>query len=129
MAGDIYKIESGGDGMLQAKQLPATEMSSVDALNMSYGVSVELEAAGVSFARGEIAPGKEVPAHSGPNLYGLYIISGTGRLTLADRDGKVTSDIAYKPDDLIVFEPGAMHGWKNDGDAAMKWLGVDISAR
>lgn len=127
MAGRIYKVEKGSKTAWIANELPGADMQPVDELGIDYGTAVELADVGVTFARGAIEPGTEVPGHAGPNLYGLYIISGSGLLTLTDETGKVTSELNYQPDDLIIFEAGAMHGWKNDGETAMEWLGIDIA--
>ena len=65
--------------------------------------------------------------HEGPQQYILYVISGTGTLTLADKAGSTISTIGYKPDDVLVFQPSTYHGWKNDSGAAFEFLGVDLA--
>jgi len=53
----------------------------------------------------------------------------TGSLDLVDEDGKTVDTIGYKPDDVIVFQPGTCHGWRNDGAAAFDFLDVVQVAR
>jgi hypothetical protein len=46
-------------------------------------------------------------------------------LTLNGKGGEQISEITYKPDDVIVFQPKTLHGWIN-GDAAFDFLGFDM---
>jgi hypothetical protein len=44
-----------------------------------------------------------IAVHDGKQQYILYVIGGTGKLTLNDSKGETIGDITYKPDDIIVF--------------------------
>jgi oxalate decarboxylase/phosphoglucose isomerase-like protein (cupin superfamily) len=68
-----------------------------------------------------------VAAHDGPQQYILYVIGGTGTLGLVDQAGATISEIKYKPDDVIVFQPKTLHNWKNSGGAPFEFLGVDLA--
>ena len=59
------------------------------------------------------------------NQYILYVVAGTGKLTLNGKGGEQIGEITYKPDDVIVFQPQTLHGWVN-GDAAFEFLGFDM---
>jgi len=60
-----------------------------------------------------------------PQQYILYVIAGTGKLALVDKDGATTvAEVKYKPDDVIVFQPDTLHNWKNDSGVAFEFLGV-----
>ncbi len=50
-----------------------------------------------------------------------FVISGTGKLTLAGKDKKVTSTIDFKPGDLFVMEPDTFHGWQVGNE---EWISV-----
>jgi quercetin dioxygenase-like cupin family protein len=68
----------------------------------------------------------EPPANPG-RFNVLYVVSGTGKMTLNDKDGKKYGDITYKPDDVILFQPHTWHGWVN-GDTPFEFLGFDMQA-
>ncbi len=129
MANDTYVLRSGDDGVLTPEQQPALAMKDIDGMNFSYGVHVDLPEAGVNFARGVVPPGKEVPAHAGPNLYAVCVLSGSGQLTLYDNAQLATAQLPFSPGTLIVFPAGAQHGWINDSDEEFAWFGVDLPGR
>ena len=48
--------------------------------------------------RGHVDAKGSIAVHEGPNqVYVLYVISGTGKMTLNDKDGKQYGDITYRP--------------------------------
>lgn len=61
----------------------------------------------------------------GPQQYVLYVIAGTGKLTLNGKGGEQIGELTYKPDDVIVFQPHTLHGWVNS-DAGFEFLGFDM---
>ena len=53
--------------------------------------------------RGHVDPKGSIAVHEGPiRQYVLYVISGTGKMTLNDKGGEQIGEITYKPDDVIV---------------------------
>ncbi len=68
---------------------------------------------GINVMRGHVDANGLIALHEGPaeQTYVLYVISGTGKMTLNDKDGKKYGDITYKPDDVILFQPHTWHGW------------------
>ena len=91
-----------------------------DSIDMSKGINV---------MRGHVDANGSIALHEGPaeQTYVLYVISGTGKMTLNDKDGKKYGDITYKPDDVILFQPHTWHGWVN-GDTPFEFLGFDMQA-
>ena len=76
--------------------------------------------------RGHVDPKGSIAVHEGPHqVYILYVITGTGKMTLNDKGGEQIGEITYKPDDVIVFQPKTLHGWVN-GDAPFEFLGFDM---
>lgn len=127
MPGRIYFIEKDGNSGLRAIEQPEARMSALEGLNIEYGTLAVLSDVGINIAKGRVAAGAVVPPHAGDSLYGLYVLTGSGQLTLNADDGKLVSRISFEPGDLIVFPPHARHGWINDGTETFEWLGVDIS--
>ena len=84
---------------------------------------------GINVMRGHVDANGLIALHEGPaeQTYVLYVISGTGKMTLNDKDGKKYGDITYKPDDIILFQPHTWHGWVN-GDTPFEFLGFDMQA-
>jgi quercetin dioxygenase-like cupin family protein len=83
---------------------------------------------GINVMRGHVDAKGSIAVHEGPNqVYVLYVISGTGKMTLNDKDGKQYGDITYKPDDVILFSPNTWHGWVN-GDTPFEFFGFDMQA-
>jgi quercetin dioxygenase-like cupin family protein len=80
---------------------------------------------GVQIARGRVKPGGKIAAHEGPQQYVLYVIRGSGTLSCFDKAGNKTAEIAYKPDDIILFQPNTMHDWVN-GNETFDFLGIDL---
>jgi len=84
---------------------------------------------GINVMRGHVDANGLIALHEGPEeqTYVLYVISGAGKMTLNDKDGKKYGDITYKPDDVILFQPHTWHGWVN-GDTPFEFLGFDMQA-
>ena len=80
--------------------------------------------------RGHVDANGLIALHEGPQEQGyvLYVISGTGKMTLNDKDGKKYGDITYKPDDVLLFHPHTWHGWIN-GDTPFEFLGFDMQGK
>lgn len=126
---DSYILKSGDGGVLTAEKQPALEMQAIAGMNFSYGVLAELTESGVAFARGTVPAGQEVPAHAGPNLYAVYVESGTGQLTLYNDAQEPTGTLPYTPGTLLVFPPGAQHGWIVDSEEDFTWFGIDLPGK
>jgi quercetin dioxygenase-like cupin family protein len=84
---------------------------------------------GINVMRGHVDANGSIALHEGPaeQTYVLYVISGTGKMTLNDKDGKQYGEVTYKPDDVLLFNPHTWHGWVN-GDTAFEFLGFDMQA-
>jgi quercetin dioxygenase-like cupin family protein len=52
--------------------------------------------------------GCSVPVHAGPNYSVCQIVTGRGKLVLPSGQ-----EIDYQGPELYVFEPGALHGWRD----------------
>lgn len=78
---------------------------------------------GVTVYTGHMEPGGKVAPHEGGTVYILYVVRGTGKLINVDPAGATTSEIAYKPDDVIVFQPNTHHKWEN-GAEPFDFIGV-----
>ncbi|QAU48938.1 cupin domain-containing protein [Bradyrhizobium guangzhouense] len=85
---------------------------------------------GINVMRGHVDARGSIALHEGPEeqTYVLYVISGTGTMSLNDKDGKAYGEIAYKPDDVILFQPHTWHAWVN-GDTPFEFLGFDMQAK
>jgi quercetin dioxygenase-like cupin family protein len=129
MSDKTILLKSRDGGVLTPEEQPALGMQSVDGMNFSYGVYADLSDAGVTFARGVVPAGKEVPAHAGPNLYAVLVQSGSGQLTLYNDAQEPTGTLAYAPGTLLVFPPNAQHGWIVESDEDFVWFGVDLPER
>jgi quercetin dioxygenase-like cupin family protein len=133
-AGDVYVIENGaGDKAVAAKKetsaLAAVPVMPNGSANrgFNYGMLYELPGAGTHVMRGHVDAKGTIAIHEGPLPYILYVISGSGKLSLNDKGGGQIGEITYKPDDVIVFQPNTLHGWTN-GDAPFEFLGVELPA-
>ncbi len=78
---------------------------------------------GVTVYTGHMEPGGKIAHHEGGTVYILYVVRGTGKLINLDPAGATTSEIEYKPDDVIVFQPNTHHQWEN-GPEAFDFVGV-----
>jgi quercetin dioxygenase-like cupin family protein len=132
LAGEVYVIEtSQGDKPIAIKKDAGT-LAAVPGMGegkpnqgFSYGAIYELPGAGIRVMRGHVDPKGSIAVHEGPSQYILYVVSGTGKLSLNGRNGEQIGELTYKPDDVIVFQPHTLHGWTN-GDTAFEFLGVDM---
>jgi len=85
---------------------------------------------GINVMRGHVDANGSIALHEGPQEQGyvLYVISGTGKMTLNDKDGKEYGEVSYKPDDILLFHPHTWHGWIN-GDTPFEFLGFDMQEK
>jgi quercetin dioxygenase-like cupin family protein len=144
-AGDLTSIELDPSGKaIAVKKDPAKlaaipdstkqELGGIPMKGFTYGAvhtvapnSIDISK-GINVMRGHVDAGGSIVVHEGPNqIYVLYVISGTGKMTLNDKEGKEYGDITYKPDDVILFNPHTWHGWVN-GDKPFEFFGFDMQA-
>jgi quercetin dioxygenase-like cupin family protein len=133
-AGDVYVIDNAAGKTPVAIKKDAFALTAVPAMGegkpnegFAYATALELAGTGVQIARGRVEPGGAVATHDGRQQYILYVIGGTGTLGLVDQTGATISEIKYKPDDVIVFQPNTLHNWKNSSAAPFEFLGVDLA--
>jgi hypothetical protein len=140
-AGDLTSIEVDASGKAIAiKKEPGRPASIPDIggipnRGFNYGALYQVSpnsidiGKGINVMRGHVDANGMIALHEGPaeQTYVLYVISGTGKMTLNDKDGKKYGDITYKPDDVILFRPHTWHGWVN-GDTPFEFLGFDMQA-
>jgi len=133
-AGEVYVIENGQGNQPVAVTKETSALAAVPAMpngksnqGFNYGALHELPASGTHVMRGHVDAKGSIAIHEGSLPYILYVISGSGKLSLNDRGGGQIGEIIYKPDDVIVFQPNTLHGWTN-GDAAFEFLGVELPA-
>jgi quercetin dioxygenase-like cupin family protein len=131
-AGDVYVVDNGEGKKPVVMKKDQFVLGEVPAMGpgkpnvgFSYTTAFELAGAGIQVARGQVKPGGKVAAHEGPQQYLLYVIRGSGKLTCLDKAGNKTAEIAYKPDDLILFQPNTLHEWVN-GVETFDFLGIDL---
>jgi len=132
LAGEVYVIEtSQGSKPIVVKKdtasLAAVPMMADGKANQgfAYAALYELPGAGIRVMRGHVDPKGSIAVHDGKGQYILYVISGTGKLTLNGKGGEQVGEVIYKPDDVIVFQPNTLHGWINE-DTAFEFLGFDM---
>jgi quercetin dioxygenase-like cupin family protein len=131
-AGDVYIIDNAAGKKPIVIQKDAFALTNVPDLGkdkpnkgFNYGTALDIPGTGVQVMRGHIDAGGTIAIHEVAQQYILYVIAGTGTLDLVDKDGVTTvGQVKYKPDDVIVFQPDTLHGWKNDGGASFEFLGV-----
>ena len=84
----------------------------------------------INVMRGHVDANGSIALHEGPQEQGyvLYVIRGTGKMTLNDKDGKEYGEVSYKPDDILLFHPHTWHGWIN-GDTPFEFLGFDMQEK
>jgi quercetin dioxygenase-like cupin family protein len=131
-AGDVTVIETSEGSRPIAVKKDVSALAAVPKMadgkenqGFSYGGLYELPGAGIRVMRGHIDPKGFVAVHQGAGQYILYVVAGTGKLTLNGKGGEQIGEVIYKPDDIIVFQPNTLHGWIN-GDAAFEFLGFDM---
>jgi quercetin dioxygenase-like cupin family protein len=130
--GEVYVIENGQGNKAVAVRKEAPPLAAVPAMpdgkqnkGFSYGALYELPGADTRVMHGHVDPKGSIAVHEGARPYVLYVIGGTGKLSLNDKGGGQIGEITYKPDDVIVFQPNTLHGWINS-DAAFDFLGVEL---
>ncbi len=140
-AGDLTSIEVDPSGKAIAvkkepgKLAPIPDIGGKPNKGFNYGALYQVKpnsidiGKGINVMRGHVDANGSIALHEGPaeQTYVLYVISGTGKMTLNDKDGKRYGDITYKPDDVILFQPHTWHSWVN-GDTPFEFLGFDMQA-
>ena len=140
-AGDLTSIELDSSGKAIAVKKEPGKLASVPDIDgrpnkgFDYGVTYQVPpnsidmSKGINVMRGHVDAHGSIALHEGPaeQTYVLYVISGTGSMSLNDKDGKKYGDIAYKPDDVILFKPHTWHAWIN-GDTPFEFLGFDMQS-
>ena len=141
-AGDLTSIEVDPSGKVAiavkkepGKLAPIPDIGGIPNKGFNYGALYQVPpnsidiGKGINVMRGHVDANGLIALHEGPaeQTYVLYVISGTGKMTLNDKDGKKYGDITYKPDDVILFQPHTWHGWVN-GDTPFEFLGFDMQA-
>jgi quercetin dioxygenase-like cupin family protein len=66
----------------------------------------------------DIAPGGHTPKHSHEWEHEVYIITGSGRIALQDRD------VSIKEGDAVLIEPDELHQFVNTGDSSLQMICV-----
>ena len=124
-AGEVYVIETSQGSKPIAVKKDTTALAAVPNIGegrpnqgFNYGSLYELPGAGIQVMRGHVDPKGSIAVHDGPQQYILYVIAGTGNLTLNGKGGEQIGEVTYKPDDVIVFQPHILHGWVN-GDVPL----------
>jgi quercetin dioxygenase-like cupin family protein len=131
-AGEVYVIETSQGSKPIAVKKDTSALAAIPSMGegkpnqgFTYGEVYELPGAAVRVMRGHVDAKGTIAVHDGPSQYILYVISGTGKLTLNGKGGDQIGEITYKPDDVIVFQPHTLHGWVN-GETAFEFLGFDM---
>jgi quercetin dioxygenase-like cupin family protein len=131
-AGDVYVIENSQGKTPIAVKSDSFSLAPVPALGegkpnqgFSYATAFEMPGSAIQVARGHIEPGGKMAVHEGAQQYILYVVRGTGQLTLINANGQAVGEVSYKPDDVIIFQPHTLHGWVN-GNEPFDFLGVDL---
>jgi len=132
LAGEVYVIETSQGSKPIAVKKDTSALAAVPTMadgkanqGFTYAALYELPGAGIQVMRGHVDPKGSIAVHEGKGQYVLYVISGTGKLTLNGKGGEQIGEVTYKPEDVIVFQPNTLHGWIN-GDAAFEFLGFDM---
>jgi quercetin dioxygenase-like cupin family protein len=133
-AGEVYVIENGEGKKPVAVKKETAALAAVPVMangkanqGFNYGALYELPGAATHVMRGHVDAKGSIAIHEGPLPYILYVISGSGKLSLNDEGGGQIGEITYKPDDVIVFQPNTLHGWTN-GETPFEFLGVELPA-
>jgi quercetin dioxygenase-like cupin family protein len=140
-AGDLMSIEVDPSGkaivvnMEAGKLAPTPDIGGRPNKGFNYGALYQVPpnsidiSKGINVMRGHVDANGSIALHEGPaeQTYVLYVISGTGKMTLNDKDGEQYDYITYKPDDVILFRPHTWHSWVN-GDTPFEFLGFDMQA-
>ena len=142
VAGDLTSIELGSGGKAIAVKKEPGKLALIPDIAGKPNKGFEYAAIyqvppnsidiskGINVMRGHVDANGLIALHEGPaeQTYVLYVISGTGKMTLNDKDGKQYGEVAYKPDDILLFHPHTWHGWIN-GDKPFEFLGFDMQEK
>ena len=129
LAGDVYVVDNakGKRAMVLQKDSYARNPVPITNGGENQGYSSAMLFAtpgtGVTVYTGHMEPGGKIAHHEGGTVYVRYVVRGTGKLINVDAQNATTSEIAYKPDDVIVFQPNTHHRWEN-GPEAFDFIGV-----
>lgn len=121
-AGDVYVVDNAKGKRPMVLQKESFTRNPVPVTNggpnqgYSSATMFATPATGVTVYTGHMEPGGKIAPHEGGTVYVLYVVRGTGKLINVDPAGAQTSEIAYKPDDVIVFQPNTHHQWENGGE-------------
>ena len=141
-AGDLTSIEVDPSGKVAiavkkepGKLAPIPDIGDIPNKGFNYGALCQVKpnsidiGKGINVMRGHVDANGLIALHEGPaeQTYVLYVISGTGKMTLNDKDGKQCGEVTYKPDDVLLFNPHTWHGWVNS-DTPFEFLGFDMQA-
>jgi len=131
-AGEVYVIETSQGSKPIAVKKDTSALEAVPKMadgkpnqGFTYGALYELPGASIRVMRGHVDPKGSIAVHEGPQQYILYVVAGTGKLTLNGKGGEQIGEVTYKPDDIIVFQPQTLHGWIN-GETAFEFIGFDM---
>jgi len=131
-AGDVIVVEYSAGKIPMIVKKDSFSMGDVPNMGegkpnkgFSYTTAFEMPGLGIQVARGHVDAKGTIAVHDGKQQYILYVISGTGKLTLNDSKGAPVGETSYKPDDVIIFQTNPMHGWVN-GDTPFEFLGIDL---
>jgi mannose-6-phosphate isomerase-like protein (cupin superfamily) len=128
-AGDVYVVDNakGKRPVVMEKESFVRKPVPITNNGQNTGYSSAMMFAtpgtGVTVYTGHMDPGGKIAPHEGGTIYILYVVRGTGKLINVDPAGATTSEIAYKPDDVIVFHPNTHHKWEN-GTEPFDFIGV-----
>jgi quercetin dioxygenase-like cupin family protein len=128
-AGDVYVVDNAKGKRPIVTQKDGFTRNAVPITNngpnqgYSSAMMYATPGTGVTVYTGHMEPGGKIAHHEGGTVYILYVVRGTGKLVNVDPEGATTSEIAYKPDDVIVFQPNTHHLWEN-GPEAFDFIGI-----
>ena len=128
-AGDVYVVDNGQGKRPTVLQKDSFSRNAVPITNggenqgFTSAMMFATPGTGVTVYTGHIEPGGKIAHHEGGTVYVLYVVRGTGKMINVDAQNATTSEIAYKPDDVIVFQPNTHHRWEN-GAEAFDFIGI-----
>lgn len=121
-AGDVYVVDNAKGKRPMVTQKDGFTRNAVPITNggpnqgYSSAIMFATPGTGVTAHTGHMEPGGKIAPHEGGTVYILYVVRGSGKLINVDATGATTSEIAYKPDDVIVFQPNTHHKWENGAE-------------
>lgn len=122
VAAQVYVIENskGVKPIVIEKDDPALadvgDIGGIPCEGFSYATKYVTSGTAIRVHRGHVNPAGKIATHSGPNVYILYVVSGTGKLVNVGPDRNMASQIDYKADDVIVFRENTLHYWENGSE-------------